>query len=380
MRGAIFFLLLLFFLTACQTDNGNRLSVNGNQPSPEAAAATLPPAATPAPTPTAVPTLIPSPTTSPTMTAAPTSAATLTPSPEPTPTIDRTCPDPSPEKPAYSRGATAPDPWPAPDTAVPSPHFWLRDPIQDGRKPFEQSYYPYGWDSGGRFLLHNGADMPRPLGTPVLAAAPGTVIVAGADTEELYGWRCNWYGLLVVIELDKQWQGRPVYILYGHIQNIQVQPGQRVEPGDIVAEIGVEGVSLVPHLHLEVRVGTNEFGSTRNPILWLEPFPETGVLAGRVVDEEGRPWQGIRLTLIDTSGEEAEFISTFSYLGDPQNLVHPDEALAENFVFADMPPGNYTLFTQVEGVEYRMPVEIVSGGITAVEIIAKSTKAPTAEP
>ncbi|HIP73485.1 MAG TPA: hypothetical protein EYH05_19070 [Anaerolineae bacterium] len=364
MRGAIFFLLLLFFLTACQTDNGN-------QSSPEAATATPPPAATSTQTPTAVPTPTPSATTPPTMTAVPTSAATLTPTPEPAPTIDRTCPTPAPEKPEYSRGATAPSPWPTPDTAAPSPHFWLRDPIADGRKPFEQSYYPYGWDSGGRFLLHNGADMTRALGTPVLAVASGTVIVAGADTKELYGWRCNWYGLLVIIELDEQWQGQPVYILYGHIQNIQVEPGQRVEPGDIVAEIGVEGVSLIPHLHLEVRVGTNTFGSTRNPLLWLEPFPETGVLAGRVVDEAGRPWQGIRLTLIDTSGEETEFISTFSYLGDPQNLVHPDEALAENFVFADMPPGNYTLFAKIAGIEYRMLVEIEAGEITTATIVTK---------
>lgn len=210
--------------------------------------------------------------------------------------------------------------------------------------------------------------MPQVLGTPVLAAAPGTVVVAGTDTEALYGWRCNWYGQLVIMELDEKWEGQPVYILYGHVQNIQVEPGQRVKTGDIVAEIGVEGVSLVPHLHLEVRVGSNTFASTRNPLLWLDPMPETGVLAGRLVDAAGRPWQGVRLTLIDTSAEETEFISTFSYLGDPQNLLHPDEALAENFVFADMPPGHYTLYTKIADVEYRVPVEIEAEGVTAVEI------------
>ncbi len=374
MRRYIFFLLLLPALAACQpTAEPAAPPVGNQQPATEPAA----PAVTFTPTVSPSPSLSPTPLSSalPPSTPSPPPPATPTPRPTPvsTPTVDRACPNPPPEKPAYNRGSTAAAPWPTPDAAVPLPHFWLRDPISGGRKPFEQSYYPYGWDSDGRYLLHNGADMPRPLGTPLLAAAPGTVIVAGDDTEALYGWRCNWYGLLVVIELEEKWQGQPVYALYGHIQNIQVTPGQRVQPGDVVAEIGVEGVSLVPHLHLEVRVGANTFGSTRNPLLWLAPFPETGVLAGRLVDEAGRPWQGIRLTLIDTSGAEMAFTSSFSYLGDPQNLANPDEALAENFAFADMPPGNYTLFTQVAGVEYRLPVEIVAGEVTAVEIITAPT-------
>jgi hypothetical protein len=236
----------------------------------------------------------------------------------------------------------------------------------------ENGYYPYGWDGNGRFLLHNGVDMPAAMGTIVTAVADGTVIVAQSDTSELFGWRCEWYGQLLVIELAQRWQEQPVYALYGHVRNMTVQPGMQVQQGDPLAEIGVEGVSTVPHLHLEIRVGSNQFNHTRNPMLWLEPNREMGGLAGRLVDPEGRPWQGTRVTLIDGSGVEPQYLYTFTYLDDPQHLVHPDEGTAENFVFADLPPGNYTLFVGLQGTEYRVPVVVQIGKITAVEIITEA--------
>lgn len=321
------------------------------------------------------PTLTPSPLPTHTPPRPPTAVPTHThtpppPSPVAAATSDRTCPDPPPDKPVYQHNVLSPEPWPTPDTAV-LPHSWLADPVSGGRKPLANGYYPYGWDGDGRFLLHNGADMPKELGTPVTAVANGTVIVAQADDTELYGWRCDWYGQLVVVELDERWQGQPVYVLYGHIQAIQVEPGQHVGPGDPLAEIGVAGVSTVPHLHLEIRVGSNDFSRTRNPLLWLAPVPETGVLAGRLVNSEGRPWQGARVTLIDASGSEPRYLYTFTYLDDPQHLIHPDEGLAENFVFADLPSGSYTLFATVQGVEYRLPVEVQAGEVTAVDIVTE---------
>lgn len=203
----------------------------------------------------------------------------------------------------------------------------------------------------------------------VTAVADGTVVVAQPDADEMYGWRCDWYGQLVVLELDAQWQGQPVYVLYGHVQLIQVEPGQRLKRGEPIAEIGVEGVSAVPHLHLEVRIGSNDFAATGNPMLWLEPLPGMGVLAGRLVDGQGRPWQGARLTLIESTPDGPVYHYTFTYLDDPQHLIHPDAALAENFLFADLPPGNYTLFAAIAGQEYRQPVVVAGGGVTAVEIV-----------
>jgi murein DD-endopeptidase MepM/ murein hydrolase activator NlpD len=238
--------------------------------------------------------------------------------------------------------------------------------------------YPYGSDGSGRYLLHNGVDVAEKLGTPVLAVANGTIVVAQDDLNEWYGWRCDWYGHLVVIELDDTWQGQAVYVLYGHVLNIVVAAGQRVVRGQQVAEIGLGGVATVPHLHLEVRLGTNEFGSTRNPILWVEPGESRGVIAGRLVDPDGRPWQGVTLHLLG-GGEEPIAATTWSYLDDPLHLIKPDEGWAENFVFADVLPGDYQVYTKLQDVEYRQPVQVTAGQITAIEIVTEPLKTPTPE-
>jgi hypothetical protein len=146
-----------------------------------------------------------------------------------------------------------------------------------------------------------------------------------------------------------------------------------------VAEVGVGGAAVVPHLHLEVRVGTNEFGATRNPMLWLEPGETRGVIVGRLLDPDGRPWQGVGLGLLG-GGEEVENRNTWSYLGDPQDLLNPDEGWAENFLFSDVRPGNYEIYTKLQDVEYRVPVTVRAGEISTVEVITEPYKTPTPFP
>jgi len=329
-------------------------------------------------TPTNTPTVSPTPSQTPTMTALPpteTATATATTAP----VINRTCPNPPPAKPAYDRYFLSPQRWPQPDLEMATAHFWLSKPVPGEERYLTNQAYPYGYDGGGRYLLHNGVDGRQTAGTPVLAVADGTIVVAQADMSELFGWRCDWYGHLVVLELDQQWQGQPVYVLYGHVLNIQVEAGQRVARGARVAEIGFGGVALVPHLHLEVRVGTNEFGATRNPMLWIEPGEMRGVIAGRVVDPEGRPWQGVGLGLLGGS-EGVENRNTWSYLGDPQSLMNPDEGWAENFLFSDVPPGEYQIYTRLQDVEYRVPVAVRAGEVSLVEVITEAFKTPTPMP
>lgn len=240
--------------------------------------------------------------------------------------------------------------------------------------------FPYGWDENGRLLLHTGLDMSEDLGTHVLAVADGTVVVAQSDFSAWYGWRCDWYGHLVVIELDERWQDQPVYALYGHVLNLFVEPGERVNRGQPVAEVGFGGAATHPHLHFEVRVGENEFASTRNPMLWIDPGPTRGVIVGRLVDPEGRPWQGVPLALVnDDNNDNGEIVPSWSYLGDPQNLMNPDEGWAENFAFSDISPGNHHLITQIQGVEYQVPVQVTAGEVVIVEIVTESYKTPTPE-
>ncbi len=353
--------------------------------------------ATPSYTPTPLPTLTPSlpppstvtrpptitllPTRTPiaTDTPPPTPTATLTPTPRPTSSVDRTCPEFS--FPKYNRYYLAAEKWPTP-VPNPQPHFWFGKPLVPGvGRLLTQPIYPYGYDGGIQhgLLLHNGVDVAENLGEPVLAIESGTVVTARADLEERFGWRCNWYGQLVVIEHDELYRDQPVYSLYGHVLNIRVDEGQRVVRGEQIAEIGFGGAAKAWHLHLEIRVGDNDFFKTRNPFLWLLPGAGRGVIAGRLIDPQGRPWQGIPVLALP---ENADFKrgTTWSYLGDPDDIAQPDEEYAENFVIADLKAGQYKVYTEVQGSIYQIPVEVVAGQVTTVEIVTKPFKPVTPTP
>ena len=60
----------------------------------------------------------------------------------------------------------------------------------------------YGFTQSEKRPLHHGIDLKNSLGTPVLAAGVGTVIVAGNDKEVVYGEKENFYGNLIVIQHD----------------------------------------------------------------------------------------------------------------------------------------------------------------------------------
>lgn len=292
--------------------------------------------------------------------------------------IDRTCPETSPLRPEYAHYYLSPTEWPSPESAA-ATHFWMSRPLPGAGRLLITEWLPYGYDAGGRYLLHNGVDMAEPLGTPLLAVADGTVVYAGADSSRLYGWRCDWYGNLVVIELSDRWQDQAVYALYGHVLEIQVEPGQQVKRGDQVAEIGVGGAATLPHLHFEVRVGTNEFSSSRNPLLWLAPPSTRGIIAGRLIDPEGRPWHGVAIHAIGQS-DDAESRTTWTYLDDPLHVINPDEGLAENFVFADLIPGRYEIYIELQAVIYRAMVDVNGGQLSTVEIVTENYRTPTPAP
>ena len=93
----------------------------------------------------------------------------------------------------------------------------------------------------------------NPMGTPILATASGTIVVAGDDLHQVYGARDNFYGLLVIEELDRRLDGNPIYVLYGHLSRVKVQVGQKVKTGEVIGLVGMSGVAEGPHLHMEVR-------------------------------------------------------------------------------------------------------------------------------
>jgi murein DD-endopeptidase MepM/ murein hydrolase activator NlpD len=110
------------------------------------------------------------------------------------------------------------------------------------------------YNTGPYTSYHGGVDLRGPTGTPVLAPAAGTVLMAAP-----LAVRGN------AVLLDHGWG---VLTGFWHLSTIEVEVGQAVEAGDLIARIGNTGLSTGAHLHWEMWVG----GVNVNPLQWLEPF------------------------------------------------------------------------------------------------------------
>ncbi|NLE75740.1 MAG: peptidoglycan DD-metalloendopeptidase family protein [Chloroflexi bacterium] len=289
-----------------------------------------------------------------TTTPTPTPTATATPAPNPTPTL-------SPTVATVAVEAVA-APVALPEQAE---HFWLSRPIAAPGDGVASHYYPYGTTAQGQYLLHHGVDMVNPMGTPLLAVADGRVVAVGSDGEAAYGPVRDFYGQVVILELDRPWEGRPIYCLYGHLSETRVALGQWVSRGDLVGLVGMSGIALGPHLHLEVRVGENSYWATRNPELWLQPFAGQGALAGRVVDAAGQPIPETLVTVHPASDPDKRWRETWTY---PMDKVNGDDAWPENFVFGDVPAGDYVVKVRVQGEWFFPQVQVEAGKTTRLEI------------
>lgn len=93
-------------------------------------------------------------------------------------------------------------------------------------------------DQGSR-ETHKGIDVANALGTPIYAAAKGTV------TQASY---LNGYGYVIYID-----HGNGVETRYAHNDNLYVEEGDEVEKGEKIADMGSTGNSTGPHLHFEIR-------------------------------------------------------------------------------------------------------------------------------
>lgn len=115
--------------------------------------------------------------------------------------------------------------------------------------------------------LHSGTDYAAPAGTPILAAADGTVTRAGPATG---------FGYLIVI--DHTVGGQRVATGYAHMYSggIHVAVGDRVSAGQHIGDVGSSGYSTGPHLHFEVYPGGPGHPTT-NPEPWLATHAAEGI-------------------------------------------------------------------------------------------------------
>ena len=303
-----------------------------------------------------------------TATATPTATNTPTPTrtPTPVPPTATNTPTPTPSRtstPTFTPTVATPTP------APPSAHLWLQSPVDPAstgdQRP--QTYFPYGATGGGKYRLHHGVDYMNPAGTRILASGAGTVIVAGNDLQTVYGLKPDFYGNLVIQELDQRFQGQPVYLLYGHMSEIKVAAGQHLETGELVGLVGMTGVAVGPHVHLEVRLGANAYDSTRNPVLWLRPGPGEGVIAGRIVDGRGQPLAEIPVTFFRAVEPSKWWRQTQTYA---VTEVNGDDALGENMALPYVPAGDYLVKVKIGNKSYVRPVTVLPGQVAYVEIVA----------
>lgn len=279
--------------------------------------------------------------------------------------------------------------------ALPSPTAPACDPtitycIENGRFLLERPIalpatitidpsYPYGSTQNGTRQPHHGVEFYNASGTPVLAAADGVVIVAGDDKEgaTFSPWP-NFYGNLIVLEHRLPGINQPVYTLYGHLSKIEVQSGQRVSAAEKIGEVGASGAAIGSHLHFEVRLGENNYESTRNPELWLKPLrgedgnPD-GLIAGRFMDAQGNPLYYSNLNVQyfpDLNAPQAAAYPVETYAPE-KHPVRGDDRWRENFTLGDLPAGHYRISYIWGGVLYERWVEVQPGKLIVVTFIVK---------
>lgn len=114
--------------------------------------------------------------------------------------------------------------------------------------PLPQSYTITSWFGyredpfTGEIAYHSGTDIAAPEGTPILAAADGTVTIANA----IDSWGGG-YGYHIKVKHNDTYD-----TLYAHCFSICVTVGQEVKQGEVIGYVGTTGNSTGNHLHFEV--------------------------------------------------------------------------------------------------------------------------------
>jgi len=115
----------------------------------------------------------------------------------------------------------------------------------------------------GMRARHEGIDFVAPVGTPIVAAADGVVVVAEFHPD---------FGNMIDID-----HGAGLISRYAHLSRLDVAAGRLIKRGDEVGAVGNTGRSTGPHLHFEVRM----LGVAQNPALFLKQGGEFAQLRRR---------------------------------------------------------------------------------------------------
>jgi murein DD-endopeptidase MepM/ murein hydrolase activator NlpD len=113
--------------------------------------------------------------------------------------------------------------------------------VQPAHVAYVSSSYGYRADPfNGSAAFHAGLDFPGPMGSPIYAAANGTVTFVGQR---------QGYGNCIEIT-----HGNGLLTRYAHLSGFGARVGQKVDAGARIGAMGSTGRSTGPHLHFEVRI------------------------------------------------------------------------------------------------------------------------------
>ncbi len=143
-----------------------------------------------------------------------------------------------------------------------------------------------------------------------------------------------------------------VYSLYAHLSQFGalVNVNQNVVAGQLIGQVDDTGYSSGNHLHLQIMIDSNanrtityplswSEAKSRNPELWLNPYPNTGTVVGKVTNTSGNPVGGV---LVYGLQKQAAWGYAFSQTYSDAAL-NPDDILVENWATTDVTPGTYEI-------------------------------------
>lgn len=197
------------------------------------------------------------------------------------PQDDGYCPGENTSGPSFQGDGGAVYPKPLPQTSVAQYGYFDGWPVQGGSaqvsltQGFGCTDFPElaGFDCpNSRPWFHSGIDLAAAEGTPLLSAMEGIVTYVGpsSGTREclFHGAQAPRYNLGWMVQVqvvDSTGHMGPYTVKYGHtvVGSEQVQVGDHVQPGQVLARMGSTGCSTGPHLHFMVQDQTGRF---------LDPF------------------------------------------------------------------------------------------------------------
>jgi murein DD-endopeptidase MepM/ murein hydrolase activator NlpD len=257
------------------------------------------------------------------------------------------------------------------DFCIGAGDFIFQPPIAPPGNDTVDRSYPYGSTEDGTREVHHGVEFENAFGTPVLAAADGTVTYAGNETARKFSPWAVFYGNIVVIEHRLTGASfSKLYSFYAHLSKIDVSTGQTVRAGETIGEVGMSGTASGSHLHFEVRINPDDYTSTLNPELWLLPHPGSGTLAILVTDQTGASvFPSFAVQYFQDRHKPAT--ATWQVVAYASETVNPRNPWNEVAAIGDQPAGWYRITFFRNYTFYERWVEIQPGMLTRAAFVVK---------